>query len=118
MEKCAKLSIADNGQIQQILQEISCEPIIYTEYPNWFIWGGIVAGLVVICLVLVRLLWNVWASKKEGEADLQQAHREQQIQVSQAQGRLDAAKLNKEAAIVEAEAASGQIKRIGKQTTQ
>jgi regulator of protease activity HflC (stomatin/prohibitin superfamily) len=58
-------------------------------------------------------IWKVWASQKQGEADLQQAHKEQQIQVSKAQGRLDAARLNKEAAVIEAEAVSAQIEKIG-----
>ncbi len=63
-------------------------------------------------------IWNVWASQKSGEADLSQAHKEQQIQVSKAQGRLDAAEINKKAAIVEAEAVASQIDKIGKQLTE
>ncbi len=63
-------------------------------------------------------IWKVWAKEKQGEADLQQAHKEQQIQVSKAQGRVDAAQLNKQAAIIEAEAVSAQIERIGKQLTE
>jgi regulator of protease activity HflC (stomatin/prohibitin superfamily) len=78
--------------------------------------------VVIILLILWPLwgypIWKVWASGKSGEADLQQAHREQQVQVAKAQGRLDAAKLNKEAAIVEAEAVSAQIEKIGSQLTQ
>jgi regulator of protease activity HflC (stomatin/prohibitin superfamily) len=78
--------------------------------------------IVVLALILWSLfgypIWRVWASQKQGEADLQQAHKEQQIQVSKAQGRLDAAELNKKAAIVEAEAVSAQIEKIGKQLTE
>lgn len=70
----------------------------------WFMWG--------------LQVWRVWAQGKRGEADLMQAHREQQIQVARAQGRLDAANLNKQAAIVEAEAVAAQIEKIGKQLTQ
>lgn len=77
---------------------------------------------IVAALILWSLwgypVWKVWASGKSGEADLQQAHREQQVQVAKAQGRLDAAKLNKEAAIVEAEAVSAQIEKIGAQLTE
>lgn len=76
--------------------------------------------LIILFVVTVILwvlfgypIWRVWASQKQGEADLQQAHKEQQIQVSKAQGRLDAAKLNKEAAVIEAEAVSAQIEKIG-----
>lgn len=78
-----------------------------------------IAILIAIVAVLVLWvlfgypIWRVWASQKQGEADLQQAHKEQQIQVSKAQGRLDAAKLNKEAAVIEAEAVSAQIEKIG-----
>ena len=65
----------------------------------WFIWGYPV--------------WNVWASKKSGEAQLQEANNEQRIQVSKAQARKEAATLNKESAIIEAEAVSAQIEKIG-----
>lgn len=74
--------------------------------------------IVFVAIVIAWILygypiWRVWASQKQGEADLQQAHKEQQIQVSKAQGRLDAAKLNKEAAVIEAEAVAAQIEKIG-----
>src|SRR3990167_1692941 len=65
----------------------------------WFIWGYPV--------------WNVWASKKSGEAQLQEANNAQRIQVSKAQARKEAATLNKESAIIEAEAVSAQIEKIG-----
>ena len=77
---------------------------------------------IIVAIILWALVgypkWRVWASQKQGEADLQQAHKEQQIQVSKAQGRLDAAKLNKEAAVIEAEAVSAQIEKIGAQLTE
>lgn len=57
--------------------------------------------------------WNVYSSRKSGEADLAQAQFEQQIQIAEATGRLNAAELNKKAAIIEAEAVAEQIKRIG-----
>lgn len=62
--------------------------------------------------------YRVWASQKSGEADLAQAHKEQQVQVAKAQGRLDAASLNKQAAVVEAEAVAAQIERIGATLTE
>ncbi len=61
--------------------------------------------------------WNVWASRKAGEAHLAEAQFEQQIQVAQAEGRLLAAQKNKEAAIIEAEAVAAQINVIGKGLT-
>lgn len=71
----------------------------------------------VVWATVIYPIWRVWAQRKEGEADLEQAHKEQQIQVARAQGRLDAANLNKQAAIVEAQAVSAQIKEIGEQLT-
>ena len=84
-----------------------------------YIFIGIV--IAVMCMVWGLFgspIWKVWAQEKQGEADLMQAHKEQQIQVSKAQGRLDAAELNKKSAIVEAEAVSAQIEKIGKQLTE
>jgi regulator of protease activity HflC (stomatin/prohibitin superfamily) len=79
-----------------------------------------VGGLAVIIIgwVLVGYpRWNVWASHQQGLADLQQAKNEQQIQIAQAQSRLDAAHINKKAAIIEAEAVAEQIQAIGAQLT-
>ncbi len=55
----------------------------------------------------------------DGECGLHisKARNEQQIQVAQAQGRLSAAELNKQAAIIEAEAVAEQVNRIGTQLT-
>ena len=79
--------------------------------------------IIGVIVFLAFMLWfgptyKVWQSQKSGEADLAQAHKEQQVQVAKAQGRLDAATLNKQAAIVEAEAVSEQIKTIGAQLTE
>lgn len=76
-------------------------------------------GIGLIAIALIGFLfwffpmYNVWSSKKSGQADLEQAHFEQQCQVAQANGRLQAAETNKKAAIIEAEAVAEQIKRIG-----
>lgn len=78
---------------------------------------------VVLVLFIVGVIWalmalgkvyGVWAAHKVGQADLAQAHNEQQIQVSRAQGRLDAAQLNKQAEIIDAEAVAKSIEIIGK----
>ncbi len=82
---------------------------------------SLLVGLLVVVLIVWTLfgmpIWRVWAQRKQGEADLQQAHKEQQIQVSKAQGRLDAAAINKQAAIIEAEAVAAQIETIGQTLT-
>lgn len=78
----------------------------------------LIAGALVVIITLWMLVgyprWNVWASHQSGLADLMQAKNEQQVQVSEAQGRLDAASINKKAAIIEAEAVACQIEAIGK----
>jgi regulator of protease activity HflC (stomatin/prohibitin superfamily) len=74
--------------------------------------GGFTVAIILWILVGYPR-WSVWASHQEGLAELQKAKNEQQMQVAQAQGRVDAANLNKQAAIIEAEAVSEQIKRIG-----
>lgn len=81
------------------------------------IWGGLLVILLIGWSLFGLPVWRVWAQGKQGEADLQQAHKEQQIQVSKAQGRLDAAAINKKAAIIEAEAVAAQIERIGQTLT-
>lgn len=82
----------------------------------FFLIGAFVVVLIVWALFGTPI-WRVWAQSKQGEADLQQAHKEQQIQVSKAQGRLDAATINKQAAIIEAEAVAAQIEKIGQTLT-
>jgi hypothetical protein len=106
--------------INQFNNVVSCpgpEPVIWGY--GWIFW-------IVLALVGVWILWglvfgprwNVWAQHQDGLADLANARNEQQVQVAQAQGRLDAANLNKQAAIVEAEAVAEQINRIGAGLTQ
>lgn len=84
-------------------------------------WGIAVVVLVVVVILVWSLWlyphWNVWSSHQQGLADLTQAKNEQQISVAQAQARLDAAQLNKKAAVIEAEAVALQIAEIGKQLT-
>jgi len=92
-------------------------PVEYV-FGTWT-WSDII--LSVLALVLLIVLWElvayprwrVWAAHMEGLAELEQAKKEQQIQIAQAQSRLDAAELNKQAAIIEAQAVSEQIKTIG-----
>ncbi|HVY72960.1 MAG TPA: membrane protease subunit [Candidatus Paceibacterota bacterium] len=80
-------------------------------------WPVVLVLIVIVWSLFGAPVWRVWAQQKQGEADLQQAHKEQQIQVSKAQGRLDAANINKQAAIIEAEAVASQIETIGQTLT-
>lgn len=77
--------------------------------------AGIAGGLAWALVGYPK--WRVFAAHQAGLADLQRAKNEQQIQVSEAQGRLDAAELNKQAAVIEAQAVALQIKEIGEQLT-
>lgn len=78
----------------------------------------VTVGLLIVAIVwgLMALsrIYGVWAAHKEGQADLAQAQNEQQIQVAQAQGRLKAADMNKQADIIDAEAVSRSVEIIGK----
>lgn len=86
-------------------------------------WASIIVfamALALIGLVWGLFLgphWQVWRSHQRGLADLTQAKNEQQIQVAEAQGRVDAAVLNKQAAVIEAEAVALQIQAIGNELT-
>jgi hypothetical protein len=79
----------------------------------------VLCGLLILVVVLWDLVfaprWAVWAAHQSGLADLAAAKNEQQIQIAKAQSRLEAADLNKKAAIIEAEAVSAQINAIGAQ---
>jgi len=75
-------------------------------------------AIAAAVLMTVIPIYKVWALHKSGQADLARAKNEQQVQVAQAQGRLDAASLNKQAAIIEAEAVAEQIDKIGKSLTE
>jgi regulator of protease activity HflC (stomatin/prohibitin superfamily) len=80
-------------------------------------YAGILAAVILLWCLIGYPKWRVWAAHQAGLADLQFAKNEQQIQVSAAQGRLDAADLNKQAAVIEAQAVALQIKEIGEQLT-
>jgi|ERR1035438_4109530 regulator of protease activity HflC (stomatin/prohibitin superfamily) len=78
---------------------------------------GVALGVTLLWVLVGYPHWRVWASHQAGLGDLQKAKNEQQIQIAQAQSRLDAAHLNKQAAIIEAEAVAEQIKAIGTELT-
>lgn len=90
-------------------------PSQYIPTALWVIGLAIMAAFVWGLFIGPR--WKVWAAHQEGLADLAQARNEQQIQIAEAQGRLDAAELNKKAAVIEAEAVKLQIAEIGSELT-
>lgn len=96
-------------------------PVQSSPQPDWLTanWPYLAAALAFIAVaILVWSLvgyprWKVWAAHQEGLADLAKAKNDQQVQIAEAQGRRDAAQLNKEAAVIEAEAVKLQIAEIG-----
>lgn len=87
------------------------------------VWMLLMLGLggvfvVIVVSMIVGPIYGVWAAHKNGQADLARSQNEQMIQVAEAQGRVNAAELNKKAAIIEAEAVAAQIKAIGENLTE
>jgi hypothetical protein len=84
---------------------------------DWLVIIAAVAVAILIWTIWLYPKWRVWAAHQRGLADLAQARNEQAIQIARAQARLDAADLNKKAAIIEAEAVAAQIQAIGEGLT-
>jgi hypothetical protein len=115
---CIKAAV-QNGQLQQVLQEFSCESVGQPGQPapliefDW-IWGGVFLFVAIVLWFMFGYpFWSVWASKKSGQAELSQANFAEQVAIAQARARLSAAEMNKEAEIVEADAISQSIATIG-----
>lgn len=117
MEKCFKSLVVD-GKITEILSEISCsvDTQVVTEYFKWNLWIIIPLALLglVVASMIVFPIYNVWASRKSGDAELAEANSAEQVAIAKARARLNAAEMNKEAEIVEAQAVSISINTIGK----
>lgn len=100
------------------MDNVNTETFFAAVTPSKILWTiGTLFAIATLWGLIFGPKWKVWASHQEGLADLTRARNEQQIQIAQAQSRLDAAQLNKKAAIIEAEAVSAQIKEIGTQLT-
>jgi hypothetical protein len=80
---------------------------------SWLYTPLIYIGIILVVFLIGFPHYRVWFAHKKGLADLARAQNEQQIQVANANGRLKAADLNKQAAIIEAEAVAKQIEVIG-----
>ncbi len=84
---------------------------------EYLISGVVFVVAVTLFFMVVLPPYNVWSSRKAGEADFAEAQGEQRIQLARAESRLHAAENNKKAAIIEAEAVAAQIKMIGEGLT-
>lgn len=104
--------------MSDIIEAMETTPFFAAVTLGRLLWAiGIPVGAMILWALIGEPKWKVWASHQEGLADLTRARNEQQIQIAEAQSRLDAAHLNKQAAIIEAEAVSAQIREIGAQLT-
>lgn len=80
-------------------------------------WLLVVAGLFII-VYIAFLFWffpvyNVWASRKNGEAELAKANFSEQIAIAEASAKLKSAHMNREADEIDALAVSNSMKIIG-----
>lgn len=80
---------------------------------NWGLVITLIVGTVIIWFIWLHPIWKVWASKKKGEAELEEANFAEQVAIAQARARKGAAEMNKEAEIIEAQAVSISINTIG-----
>lgn len=72
-----------------------------------------IIGLLLLWGLVGRSIWKIVKSQHQRDTNLLKAKNEAQIQIEIAQAKLDAATLNKQAAIIEAEAVAEQIKLMG-----
>ena len=79
----------------------------------WIFLGIIAIFLIAIWIIFLYPIWNVWASKKSGEAQLAEANFREQIAIAEATARKNSATLNKEAEITDAEAVAISVNTIG-----
>lgn len=108
--------------LEEANRAIMASSSITSIFPSWIWFVIIVIAIFAIGLMLWGIVfeprWNVWNSRKKGEAQYQHSLNEQKIQIAEAQSRLAAAEINKQAAVIEAEAVSAQVQSIGAQLTQ
>ena len=74
---------------------------------------ALLSAVIIPALMVIMPIYNVWASKKRGEAELAEANYAEQVAIAQAKARKSAATLNKESEIIEAQAVEISIKTIG-----
>jgi regulator of protease activity HflC (stomatin/prohibitin superfamily) len=88
------------------------------ETINHYFFPVVIAVLFIIAIIwglcALSQVYGVWSAHKEGQADLARAQNDQQVQVAEAQGRLNAATLNKDAEIIDATAVAKSVEIIGK----
>lgn len=106
--------------LARLMKDLPLERVSNEVYkmvmPGWFWTGAIIIGAIIALIVIwmvVYPIYDVWASKKRGQGELAYANYEEQVAIAQATARLKSAEMNKKAEIVEAEAVSDSIAKIG-----
>jgi regulator of protease activity HflC (stomatin/prohibitin superfamily) len=78
-------------------------------YAQWITIGIISLALIVMGLMVGLPVYNVWSSRKSGEAEMAKAEQNRRIQIEEAKANLEAQRLNSEA---EVERAKGMAQAI------
>jgi len=78
-------------------------------YAQWITIGIISLTLIVMGLMIGLPVYNVWSSRKSGEAEMAKAEQNRRIQIEEAKANLEAQRLNSEA---EVERAKGMAQAI------
>ena len=78
-------------------------------YAQWITIGIISLAIIVMGLMIGLPVYNVWSSRKSGEAEMAKAEQNRRIQIEEAKANLEAQRLNSEA---EVERAKGMARAI------
>lgn len=78
-------------------------------FAMWVVIGLSIIVAVIVSLMALMPIYNVWSSRKSGEAEMAKAEQNRKIQVEEAKANLEAQKLNSEA---EVERARGMAEAI------
>lgn len=85
---------------------------IWEMWQTYAIIFGVILVLIAICMAILPI-YGVWSSRKSGEAQLAEANYAQQVAIAHAKARLEAAELNKQAEIIDAQAVAKSVETIG-----
>ena len=80
------------------------------QLAKWLTLGVITLVAIIMGIMIGYPVYNVWSSRKSGEAEMAKAEQNRKIQVEEAKANLEAQKLNSEA---EVERAKGMAQAIG-----
>ena len=106
--------------LEQLTKDLPIERVATTVYkfvmPNWWITILISVGILLLIIAIWSMIspvYQVWASKKRGQAELAEANFAEQVAIAQATARLKSAQMNREAEVIDAMAVADSIAKIG-----